>query len=1535
MVTSSGCFSAQPVIYSPIKQGVRKFCVGVLLLTYILWLTAASEALAFDPDHSRSYFVSDEMQLNLDSHADVPSLCFSTEELAQQSINLEPDNTYINMPTVIADHANANQFFYQCMHSSAPNLPASFNTGSLDKSNDFTANDGSASYNESSQSHLTNEEALSVLLAMNDSHNDFAQTTTLHNSTAPQNSTDFIPDQQALRVNDATASLHANAASSQRANNSVDTLIESVEPKEAGDKLTENTELKESVKSLIEAVEYKESAVAAANDNAVASIENNVTDLTQDRAQSAKWNAATDNQSANFDQSKSNFSVSSATALSKHEKCIQDLLDYESSMDFAKISLKNKSHFLFLNNLQFFIHMMPISYKKHHHYFSSEQICLSFISSIIRQNNPYQVYTESISQALRINATNAEVSRQVIELYKDVLKEQIYLDITSYRRKPDYVDNESRFFGVDTQYQPLGFAKLRPPFSIKPADSNSVQSLADKEQIEYRRLYEHYYYTHKKLFQGQQKIPVLFDVLSIDKAFVCGFHAPVLLPGMPEVNNNAVVSVTNSQLATIKPVDAPLNTFSAKLAHADNSSYQAQSNNLATPSNLALDNAASQNQFDNSATPSKLANLSIQDSVDSSSINDAITSQNITVYNQDSANTSASANNVVYINKIAPVESKSNANSQNSQTTYEPVSVVSINSDELEIYAENKDSQLPKKSYYSGSQQNLHQSTVHISLLEPQVTTADATIQTSKQTSKGESTQSLQPDTTHSTTKDQSLPAQFDEIYNTSREQQAVQVQQSQTSLQDAQSQADTQSSQSQKSQQISYKQHSQLSGDQVKPSLIEQHTAQLVAQNKHSTKETADNSSSPSAADEPSKDSKTSSSNIYSNTAPIPVGDSDCILHRNLTSEQMTKELIDLQLPQFFQNHQLSDLKHYSSDKSYYAKAYLLDESNLSINQNKALAASEDNSKLINKFSASNKQPQNSESRRLPLPTIMSTNDIHNGVATPTNAVTTSSVTSAHSNVDSIHSSIDSAYSDVDSIHSSIDLASSVDSIHSSVNSEENIIANILSLIDLSEQAENGIKVETANQPYLEEQHNQDLSWQEAFNITLQIFNLESQNTANYADKIANANKFGKEGVSSMANSTVHAPFSEHTSTSIKALPTLSDNVLTVPTDKNLGLSADNDLVSSADSDLANPLLPVYAQAANDQELASSLHYNVSNLAETPSLPTYAPKIKILLHHKKCSVDNAPQLFSFDSNGAVQPHAWLLKNYGSNLLPTINTKKQDNTISSNSVKSWYESFTEPENSAYTQRSPREDYNDQYKLTPQSKIDPQQRQQDLTDSRNFLSSMYHFMWSIHDDMYKDAIFIKGTQDQDADGRVLLTEQGRWQDLVDDGNLVDENADSFLSAQQMQILSKIHNTGIPLNIPEQAAWFGHEFTFSEPAVISNPIPAVIKNAEFINAYALNVANSLTNNPTPAKTQIVSPLQKLDSTNKSSHTGDTTVSKVTSKSVTDIEKGSYYKAQPHSECLKDCPDDNTLLNTKCNLRPHNNNPVINLIQMVKPQ
>lgn len=802
-----------------------------------MWLTAASEALAFDPDHSRSYFVSDEMQLNLDSHADVPSLCFSTEELAQQSINLEPDNTYINMPTVIADHANANQFFYQCMHSSAPNLPASFNTESLDKSNDFTANDGSASYNESSQSHLTNEEALSVLLAMNDSHNDFAQTTTLHKSTAPQNSTDFIPDQQALRVNDATASLHANAASSQRANNFVDTLIESVEPKEAGDKL-------------IEAVEYKESAVAAANDNAVASIENNVTDLTQDRAQSAKGNAATDNQSANFDQSKSNFSVSSATALSKHEKCIQDLLDYESSMDFAKISLKNKSHFLFLNNLQFFIHMMPINYKKHHHYFSSEQICLSFISSIIRQNNPYQVYTESISQALRINATNAEVSRQVIELYKDVLKEQIYLDITSYRRKPDYVDNESRFFGVDTQYQPLGFAKLRPPFSIKPADSNSVQSLADKEQIEHRRLYEHYYYTHKKLFQGQQKIPVLFDVLSIDKAFVCGFHAPILLPGMPELNNNVVVSVTNSQLATIKPVDAPLNTFSAKLANADNSSYQAQSNNSATPSNLALDNAAS---------------------------------QNIAVYNQDSANTSASANNVVYINKIAPVESKSNANSQNSQTTYEPVSVVSINSDELEIYAENKDSQLPKKSYYSGSQQNLHQSTVHISPLEHQVTTADATIQTSKQTSKGESTQSLQPDTTHSTTKDQSLPAQFDEIYNTSREQQAVQVQQSQTSLQDAQSQADTQSSQSQKSQQTSYKQHSQLSEDQVKPSLIEQHIAQLVAKNKHSTKETAGNSSSPSAADEPSKDGKTSSSNIYSNTAPIPVGDSDCILHRNL----------------------------------------------------------------------------------------------------------------------------------------------------------------------------------------------------------------------------------------------------------------------------------------------------------------------------------------------------------------------------------------------------------------------------------------------------------------------------------------------------------------------------------------------------------------------------------------------------------------------------------------------------------------------------
>lgn len=1475
MVTRSGCFSAQQVIYSPITQAVRKLCVGFLLLTDVFWLFAASEAYAFDPDQNRFSFASDEMQLNLDTPADIPTLYFSTEELEKESINLDLDNAYANMPVALTDLASTDQFSCLCMNGSAPNLPASFKTESLDQFNALTANDEFAASNVSSQSHLTNEEALRVLLGMDHFPKQAAPNTPSNHATKTTDTTlkPSASDLGSAIAPSASAMSSASSAPSTPAQGNFSYAVTS-----NAETLADITSVDSSQASQIANVTSKDNVYDSIKDNSVDYVKGSIVDSVKvDAVYSVKGNTVADNQAANIDQSKSNFLAQATPKLNKHEKCIQDLLNDESRMDFAKLSIKNKGYILFLNKLQFFIHMMPVNYEKHHHYFSPDQIWISFINSIIRQNNPYQLYTETINQALSINASGAEVSRKVIELYKDVLKEQIYLDITSYRRKPDYVDNESRFFGVDTQYQPLGFARLRPPFAIQNVDSTTAQSNADKEMLKHRKLYEHYYYTHRQLFQDQQEIPVLFNVLSIDKAYVCGFHTPIKLPNMPNLTNNTSISITNSQLAAMQSAaSATLNSFSAKLSTADTASFQTQQ--------------------DNSATLAKSTNLDLpSNQVD-------LNSQSIAAHDQASTKQAAFTNNTISTNKVTVVTSKSDI--QRTQTTNEPNSREPISSAKLESDSDDQ------------SQQSLQSQPNTEQVKNPNIEPHIAQLVTQNQhyvqeTAVASTAQSMSYDPAKAVSEAKSLSHATAQLLSDERA--------------------------------LTYN-----SAQDVSDPLALTQQSSLPKQNDQ-TLSTA-NSSTLSAADDMRKDIQTISSDIYKNSTPIPVAEADCILHRDLTHEQMTTELLDLQLPQFFQNHQLFDLNHYSTGNSSYAKAYLLNKSNLLLNQNEANIASADNSKLINEFSASPKQdihtgsetshaadlnsvfiPEEkqahiSNSRRQVAQSVMSVNDAntkmlgsHNAIKTNSFDVDTDEVltTQANTNHDLqstnvvTNSSVTSDNSSAASFNSSANTSSAASTIPSA-NSEQRIIANILSLIDTNEKAEENTNTDV-NQPYFKDQLNQDLSWQHAFSITMQILNPDADNTNDKADKTDKADKEEARSTDKLdVNTSVNTPVS----TSLNARSTLSHNGHKISI-----------------NDHANPLAPVSSQATDDYKLLRSLRYAVSNLAETPAVPSYAPKIKVLLHHKKCSMANTPQLFSFDSTGAVHSHAWLLKNYGFNLQSSLALKEQNNPRSDNSVQTLYETLPEPENIAYNQRSPRENQNDQDKLAQQKKINPLQRQQDLTDSRNFLSSMYHFMWSVQDDMYKDAVFIKGTQDQVTNGRVLLTEQGKWQDLVDDRCLVDENADSFLNTQQMQILNKLHNSGIPLKTPEQAAWFGNEFTFSEPAIIYNPVPLAAQNADVQNTDVFNVATPQKVNPMLAETKVMQPLQKTMVSVNGAVTVFPAVSNVISRSVINNEKEAYYKTQTDNQ--NNNSDDKAILNTKCNLSHPKNNHIINLIQMVKPQ
>lgn len=109
-----------------------------------------------------------------------------------------------------------------------------------------------------------------------------------------------------------------------------------------------------------------------------------------------------------------------------------------------------------------------------------QELCLFFVQTLMHQVKPKPAYKLSLSQALQINKSDFDSTRKVLENYKDILKEQIYLDLTSYRRNRDYVDNESLRFGVEVRPHdlPMGFARLHSPIALALQNAFNVAPMA-------------------------------------------------------------------------------------------------------------------------------------------------------------------------------------------------------------------------------------------------------------------------------------------------------------------------------------------------------------------------------------------------------------------------------------------------------------------------------------------------------------------------------------------------------------------------------------------------------------------------------------------------------------------------------------------------------------------------------------------------------------------------------------------------------------------------------------------------------------------------------------------------------------------------------------------------------------------------------------------------------------------------------------------------------------------------------------------------
>lgn len=219
------------------------------------------------------------------------------------------------------------------------------------------------------------------------------------------------------------------------------------------------------------------------------------------------------------------------------------------------------------------------------------------------------------------------------------------------------------------------------------------------------------------------------------------------------------------------------------------------------------------------------------------------------------------------------------------------------------------------------------------------------------------------------------------------------------------------------------------------------------------------------------------------------------------------------------------------------------------------------------------------------------------------------------------------------------------------------------------------------------------------------------------------------------------------------------------------------------------------------------------SFLDDRPSLPKYLPRQAIHLQSlRDYEQQYQPKpMFTFDSTGQIYTHAWM---QNTTLIHNQRYRRKSlNQVWMNLLRPISSSDTA--NQSHLNAKCHDPGFTRTLSLLQSRVKPHQLQMDLDNSRSFWSAVYHMEWSEQLKTYEDAVFIQGTQDRPyADPNLKQHELALhdWDERFDTSYLVDENADSFFTENQLTQIQNLSNQHLP-RMSSQPAWFGDEFKFA--------------------------------------------------------------------------------------------------------------------------
>lgn len=223
-----------------------------------------------------------------------------------------------------------------------------------------------------------------------------------------------------------------------------------------------------------------------------------------------------------------------------------------------------------LNAIKFLAYLVQNPNASHKVRSTRAQLCLFFIQTLLHRQPPYLYHTESLDQALHFNSSHADTTRRVLKLYREVLKEQIYLDLTSDLQLQDYTKNSTRSDLPKPTFTPvLGFAGLRAPFY-------RAERLTPYAQIQF--VLEHKDYLDGIRSKRDESILEFTDEMvdAIYHMFIDGALAFVLLPSpdlkavsTAELTAQGAIALDNSEQVAFSLADQQSSAVMAFAAQAE------------------------------------------------------------------------------------------------------------------------------------------------------------------------------------------------------------------------------------------------------------------------------------------------------------------------------------------------------------------------------------------------------------------------------------------------------------------------------------------------------------------------------------------------------------------------------------------------------------------------------------------------------------------------------------------------------------------------------------------------------------------------------------------------------------------------------------------------------------------------------------------------------------------------------------------------------------------------------------------------------